>query len=84
MPPTPSTRSRFSSSAVVFVRVTLVTNDMLDCARAMFLREEPVKNQEPEILMEITMKNLLAHGELDLRDFLDRVDMLGTIGTHWS
>jgi len=30
--------------------------------------------------MEITMKNLLAHGELDLRDFLDRVDMLGTIG----
>jgi hypothetical protein len=63
-----------------FRPVTLVTNDMLDCARAMFLREEPVKNQEPEILMEITMKNLLAHGELDLRDFLDRVDMLGTIG----
>lgn len=63
-----------------FRPVTLVTNDMLDCARSMFLREEPVKNQEPEILMEITMKNLLAHGELDLRDFLDRVDMLGTIG----
>lgn len=63
-----------------FRPVTLVTNDMLDCARAMFLREEPVKNQEPEILMEITMKNLLAHGELDLRDFLDRVDLLGAIG----
>ncbi len=63
-----------------FRPVTLVTNDMLDCALAKFLREEPVKNQEPKILMEITMKNLLAHGELDLRDFLDRVDMLGALG----
>jgi len=62
-----------------FRPVTLVTNDMLDCGRAMFLREE-LGSEEPEILMEITMKNLLAHGELDLRDFLDRVDMLGTIG----
>jgi len=63
-----------------FRPVTLVTDDMLDCARTMFLREETVKNAEPEILMEMTMKNLLASGELDLRDFLDRVDMLGTIG----
>jgi len=63
-----------------FRPVTLVTDDMLDCARAMFLQEETVKNEEPEILMEITMKNLLAGGQLDLRDFLDRVDMLGAIG----
>ncbi len=63
-----------------FRPVTLVTNDMLDCARNRFLAEDPVKDEEPEILMEITMKNLLSHGELDLRDFLDRVDMLGTIG----
>jgi hypothetical protein len=63
-----------------FRPVTLVTNDMLDCAREMFEGEPGMENAEPEILMEITMKNLLAHGELDLRDFLDRVDMLGTIG----
>lgn len=62
-----------------FRPVTLVTNDMLDCARARFLQEE-LGGEEPEILMEITMKNLLSSGELDLRDFLDRVDMLGTIG----
>ncbi len=37
------------------------------------MREEGVRESEPEILMEITMKNLLASGELDLRDFLDRV-----------
>ena len=60
--------------------MTLVADDMLNCARAMFLKEESVKDSEPEVLMEITMKNLLASGELDLRDFLDRVDMLGAMG----
>jgi hypothetical protein len=63
-----------------FRPVTLVADDMLNCARAMFLKEESVKDSEPEVLMEITMKNLLASGELDLRDFLDRVDMLGAMG----
>jgi len=63
-----------------FRPVTLLADDMLNCARAMFMREEGVSDAEPEILMEITMKNLLASGELDLRDFLDRVDMLGAMG----
>ncbi len=62
-----------------FRPVTLVTNDMLDCARACS-SERNGENEEPEILMEITMKNLLSSGELDLRDFLDRVDLLGAIG----
>ena len=63
-----------------FRPVTLLADDMLNCAKAMFMREEGVRESEPEILMEITMKNLLASGELDLRDFLDRVDMLGAMG----
>jgi hypothetical protein len=63
-----------------FRPVTLLADDMLNCAKAMFMREEGVQDSEPEILMEITMKNLLASGELDLRDFLDRVDMLGAMG----
>jgi hypothetical protein len=63
-----------------FRPVTLLADDMLTCAKAMFMREEGVPDSEPEILMEITMKNLLASGELDLRDFLDRVDMLGAMG----
>jgi hypothetical protein len=63
-----------------FRPVTLLADDMLNCARTMFVREEGVRDTEPEILMEITMKNLLASGELDLRDFLDRVDMLGAMG----
>jgi len=63
-----------------FRPVTLLTNDMLECARRMFENEEGVRGSQPEILMEITMKNLLSTGHLDLRDFLDRVDMLAALG----
>jgi hypothetical protein len=63
-----------------FRPVTLVTNDMLDCARQMFLAEEGLGDTEPEILMEITMQNLLRSGELDLLDFLDRIDLLAALG----
>jgi hypothetical protein len=63
-----------------FRPVTLVTNDMLDCARKMFLAEDALGEGAPEVLMEITMQNLLRSGELDLLDFLDRVDMLGALG----
>lgn len=63
-----------------FRPVTLLTNDMLECARRMFESEEDVRGGQPEILMEITMKNLLSTGHLDLRDFLDRVDMLAALG----
>jgi hypothetical protein len=63
-----------------FRPVTLVTNDMLDCARKMFLAEEQLGDGDPLVLMEITMQNLLSGGELDLLDFLDRVDMLGALG----
>jgi hypothetical protein len=63
-----------------FRPVTLLTNDLLDRALAMFLEEEKLRTDGTEILMEITMKNLLAEGSLNLRDFLDRVDMLGSLG----
>ena len=63
-----------------FRPVTLVTNDMLDGALRMFEREDGVPDEKPEILMEITMQNLLSGGQLDLRDFLDRVDMLTSLG----
>jgi len=63
-----------------FRPVTKVTNDMLDCALRMFLKEERLEGEQPEVVMEITMQNLLAEGELDLLDFLDRVDLLGSLG----
>lgn len=63
-----------------FRPVTNLTNDMLDGALALFEEEGKTSPGEAEILMEITSKNLLAGGTLDMRDFLDRVDMLGALG----
>ncbi|HEY8932562.1 MAG TPA: TonB-dependent receptor [Rariglobus sp.] len=63
-----------------FRPVTHVNVDMLNCACAQFMQEPNVKGKEVVVLMEITMNNLLADGELDAQDFLSRVDLLGDIG----
>ncbi len=63
-----------------FRPVTQVNVDMLTCATAQFIQEPMVKGKEMIVLMEITMNNLLADGNLDADDFLARVDMLGHIG----
>ena len=63
-----------------FRPVTHVNVDMLNCACAQFMQEPNVKGKDVVVLMEITMNNLLADGELDAQDFLSRVDLLGDIG----
>jgi hypothetical protein len=63
-----------------FRPVTHVNVDMLNCATAQFMQEPTVKGKDMVVLMEITMNNLLASGDLDADDFLARVDMLGHIG----
>lgn len=63
-----------------FRPVTHVNVDMLNCATAQFMQEPIVKGKDIIVLMEITMNNLLASGDLDADDFLARVDMLGHIG----
>lgn len=63
-----------------FRPVTHVNVDMLNCATAQFVQEPNVKGKDVVVLMEITMNNLLAAGELDARDFLHRVDLLADIG----
>ena len=63
-----------------FRPVTHVNVDMLNCATAQFVQEPLVKGKEVVVLMEITMNNLLATGELDAQDFLSRVDLLADLG----
>lgn len=63
-----------------FRPVTHVNVDMLNCACAQFVQEPLVKGKDVVVLMEITMNNLLAEGDLDAQDFLSRVDLLGDIG----
>ncbi len=63
-----------------FRPVTKVTLDMLHCAQAQFVQEPGVEGEETLVLMEMTLKNLADGGAIDHRDFLDRVDILSTLG----
>jgi hypothetical protein len=59
---------------------TRVNIDMIECAKAMFLKEPHVEGVGVEVLMELTMNNLLSGGSLDAEDFLARVDLLSDMG----
>jgi len=63
-----------------FRPVTHVNVDMINCACAQFVQEPLAKGKDTIVLMEITMNNLLAAGDLDTSDFLSRVDLLGDLG----
>lgn len=63
-----------------FRPVTNVTLDMLNNAQAQFIQEPGVQGEQIVTLMEMTLKNLTDQGEIDHQDFLDRVDILGTLG----
>ncbi len=63
-----------------FRPVTHVNIDMLNCACAQFMQEPAMQGKDVVVLMEITMNNLLASGDIDAEDFLSRVDLLSSIG----
>ncbi len=63
-----------------FRPVTYATNDMLDGARRVFLKECGCSEKDLVVLMEMTLENLLAEGQLNHADFLARVDILGALG----
>jgi hypothetical protein len=63
-----------------FRPVTNATNDMLDGARRVFLSQSGCSENDLVVLMEMTLGNLLAEGQLDHTDFLARVDILGALG----
>jgi hypothetical protein len=62
-----------------FRPITRLNVDMFRGANAQFL-EELDDGQKPVGLMEITINNLMEEGELDLEDFMDRIDTLSAIG----
>ena len=64
-----------------FRPVTKVTIDMLNCAQAQFVQEPQAQGEEIVVLMEMTLRNLTGDGgTIDHKDFLDRVDLLGSLG----
>ena len=63
-----------------FRPVTKVNIDMIKSAHERFAAEPEVEPGQVVELMEITMKNLLATGKIDLNDFLARADLLAAVG----
>lgn len=63
-----------------FRPVSHVNVDMLRCAREQFEKRPGVEGNRIIELAEITMKNLMAAGAIDYRDFLARADVLAAIG----
>jgi hypothetical protein len=63
-----------------FRPVTYVSVDMLKSSFALFKKDEDYDKHNTLPMCEITLNNLLQEGELDERDFLDRVDLLNEMG----
>jgi len=63
-----------------FRPVTYATNDMLNGARTVFLKECGASEEDLVVLMEMTLENLLAEGQVNHADFLARVDILRALG----
>lgn len=63
-----------------FRPVCNVNIDMLRCANEKFRELPSVQGKEVVQVMEITMNNLKAQGEIDLRDFLARADVMAACG----
>lgn len=63
-----------------FRPVTKVNIDMLEKGLDKFKQNHKVKEENIQLLFEITLSNLRAEGEVNERDFLDRVDILCSLG----
>jgi hypothetical protein len=63
-----------------FRPITYVGFDMLQSSFRIFKRDEDYDKENTISLCEMTLDNLLQTGNLDERDFLDRVDILNGMG----
>ena len=58
---------------------TKLTTDLLERAREQFSKEPGVRGEQPVVLAEMALRNLLSGKEVDHADFLARTDVLGTL-----
>lgn len=63
-----------------FRPATLVNLDMIKSSYQQFRNEDKVDPKRSFLLTEITMDNLCGIGELDEQDFLDRAELLNSLG----
>lgn len=63
-----------------FRPVTHVNMDMLRMGTQQFVKETDVDQEKVVVLFELTLNNLREEGKIDEQDFLDRVDILCSMG----
>ncbi len=63
-----------------FRPVTKVNMAMYEKSLELFLNERKVDKDKTVVIFEITLSNLKGEGEIDEQDFLDRADLLGSLG----
>ena len=63
-----------------FRPVTKVNMDMYEKSLKMFLNENKVNAENTLVVFEITLSNLRSDGEIDERDFMDRAELLCSLG----
>ncbi len=63
-----------------FRPATKLTLDLLERARQQFVEEPEVRDQEPVVLAEMTLRSLNAGADVGHLDFLARADILGALG----
>jgi len=63
-----------------FRPVTKVNMDMFEKSHDIFLRDEAVDPERKIVIFEITLSNLKASGEIDEQDFMDRAQLLCSLG----
>ncbi len=62
-----------------FRPVTKVNMDMFEKSHDMFVRDQTVEDNNI-VIFEITLSNLKASGEIDEQDFMDRAELLCSLG----
>jgi len=63
-----------------FRPVTKVNIDMIEKGREAFLKEKRVSEDNLEVIFELTLKDLTADGKISDKDFLDRAELLSSLG----
>lgn len=63
-----------------FRPVTTVNMDMYKRSLDMFIEENKVEKENTFVVFEITLSNLRSEGEIDERDFMDRAELLCSLG----
>lgn len=63
-----------------FRPVTKVNMSMYEKSYDMFVGENKVDKENTVVVFEITLSNLRAEGEIDEQDFMDRADLLCSLG----